>query len=209
MTPVFAQFKYIGVDAQILGGSNRGGQFALGLGFLNQFSAHHGWGVQIVLPFLTNPNPTEGQSIPVPGQEFDVDLAWKRTALPAIAGRYRLFVGNAFFIGSSLQIGLIKETFYADRLASVASGSYPVDPVYLDYELLSPTFRLSFETGLTWTMGSKLYGTLEGRLGVQATHSKVKSFGSFSIGYGQEGAYIPYRGAEAMGGGLIGIGVKL
>ncbi|MBK9450123.1 MAG: hypothetical protein IPN95_12095 [Bacteroidetes bacterium] len=155
---LFGQFQYFGLDGQIMGGSDAGPQVATALGWVKQVSAHHGFGVDLVFSKLLVANPGGNVQFPQYDRSYDANLIWTRRPLPSIAGRYRLFIGNSFFIGSNLQFGWIRERFFADRLPNYERYGYPIDPVYMDYSLLTPYFRLSFETGFIWNMGESSLG---------------------------------------------------
>ncbi|MBP6640594.1 MAG: hypothetical protein KA293_09885 [Bacteroidia bacterium] len=206
---LFGQFQYFGLDGQIMGGSDAGPQVATALGWVKQVSAHHGFGVDLVFSKLLVANPGGNVQFPQYDRSYDANLIWTRRPLPSIAGRYRLFIGNSFFIGSNLQFGWIRERFFADRLPNYERYGYPIDPVYMDYSLLTPYFRLSFETGFIWNMGEILFGTFQGRIGVQVAKSRIPQFGSFHIDYDDLETFEPYQGTDVMGGIVLGMGVKL
>lgn len=205
----YGQFHYFGTDFQIIGGSNGTTQFATGIGWLHQFSTHHGFGADLVLPRLLFANPGKYVDFPQYDRGYECGLIWTRKTLPALAARYRLFIGNKFFIGTNLQFGMIHERFFADRMGVYSGGMEPIEPVFLDYNLFSPYFRLSFETGFVFDIGGKLYGTINGRIGAQKTMARVPFFGSFSIDDDEWETFKPIEGNSTMGGIVFGLGIKL
>lgn len=201
----WGQFQYIGAEGQVMGSPNGLSHVALSLGWLKQFSTHHGFGVEVVVPSLLRSN-LDTQYLHSTYHTYEMGLIWKRHLLPFLGIRYRLFAGNSFFIGSSLHLGMVHERFFADRDYYEALG---ISAVYMDYSMLSPFFRLSFETGFVWNMGSRLYGTLQGRVGFQATKSRVDTYGDIDVGPNDRVRFSPYSGVNFVGGATFGIGVKL
>lgn len=205
----YGQFHYFGTDFQIIGGRNGTTQFATGIGWLHQFSTHHGFGADLVLPRLLFANPGKYVDFSENNPAYDCGLIWTRKSLPAIAARYRLFIGNEFFIGTNLQFGMIHERFFADRMGNYSGGMAPIEPVFMDFNLFSPYFRLSFETGFVFDIGGKLYGTVNARIGAQKTMARVPAFGSFSLDYDEREEFRPITGTNVMGGVVLGLGLKL
>jgi hypothetical protein len=203
-----SQFQYIGVDGQVTATGKGLNQWGLTFGWLKQVSTHHGFGVELGLPKLFKNNIATGYYTNDP--YYKMGLIWRRNALPFVGMRYRLFAGNSFFIGSSLQLGMLKERFFGDRMYNDDVYAAPVPAFYADYTILNPYMRLNFETGLIWNMGDVLYGTLQGRAGIQSTFSKVKVFGITAVDQSQPVIiFRPYHGMDILGTALFGIGVKL
>lgn len=205
----WSQFQYFGVEEQfVLQGDNMS-QLSTSLSYLKQVSARHGFGVELNIPFLLQSDRSSSVSFSS-SAAYDVGLIWKRGMLPSVGGRYRLFVGNSFFIGAGMQVGLIHERFFADRYYNDENTVYPpISPVYLDYSLLSPYLRLNFETGFVWNMGNLLFGTLVGRVGPQFTHSRAPLLGSFTTSASTPTDFYSVHGANFQGGIALGMGVKL
>jgi hypothetical protein len=203
-----SQFQYIGVDGQVTATGNGLNQWGLTIAWLKQVSTHHGFGVELGFPKLFKNSLIADYYTNDP--HYKMGLVWRRNALPFVGVRYRLFAGNSFFIGSSLQLGMLKERFFGDRMYNDEVYTVPVPAFYVDYTLKNPYVRLNFETGLIWNMGDLLYGTLQGRAGIQSTFSKVKEFGTTDVDLSNpDVTFRPYRGVDVLGTGLFGIGVKL
>jgi hypothetical protein len=209
MVCAHAQFTYFGLNMQIVGAPAGGSQFVPSVDWMKQVSAHHGFGAEIGLPIFIKSNPGAIYE-DVATTDFDAQLLWKRSSLPYLGARYRLFVDNSFFIGTSLQVGLVRERFYADRQYDYREAYMDeISAVYLDYRINSPFVKWNFETGFIANLGDLLYFTLQGRLGIQSTKPPVVTFGRFSTGYGSVTAFKPYQGTNVIGGALMGLGVKL
>jgi hypothetical protein len=207
----FSQFHYIGAEEQFVRSPQGTSHLVTSIGYLKQFGVNHGLGVEIGVPMMLSANHAKAYTEVIDTVNYDVGLIWKRNFLPTLGLRYRLFVGNSFFIGPKFDFGLLRERFYADRYyhVSTASTHEGVNPVYLDYVLKSPFFRASFEMGFVWNMGEKMYGTLQGRVGVQVTKARVSNFGTFSTNSSTVATFEPFHGAALIGGASFGLGIKL
>ncbi len=204
-----AQFTYFGLNAQIVGAPAGGSQIVPSVDWMKQVSAHHGFGLEIGLPIFLQSNPGAAFD-DLTTTAYDAQLLWKRSALPYIGGRYRLFIDNSFFVGTSLQMGLVRETFFADRqYADQPNNINDIPAVYLDYRIKSPFVRLNLETGFILNLDKLLYFTLQGRLGIQTTEPPVLTFGRFGVYDGGLATFKPYQGTNVIGGALMGLGVKL
>lgn len=208
-TVAYGQFQYFGIGEQLLSASKTGIQSVTTLGYLKQATAHHGFGVELGFPYLWKNDLS--QSVTFDHDTlYQVGLIWKRQYLPSIAGRYRLFAGNHFFVGTSLALGLLRERFYADRYYNDSHlNADPIMPVYLDYKLLSPYLRLQLETGFIWNMGDRVYASLNGQAGIQFIKSRAPLLGSFVATKGNIHDFESLHGVEAFGGLAIGLGIKL
>jgi hypothetical protein len=179
----------------------------LSANYLNQFRANHGYGIDFSLngSFANDyyPNGFEPSNA-----LYEAGVIYTRKYLPSVGLRYRFFAGNTFFLGTSLQLGLIKERFFADR-ENYSSTTLQVDPIYVDYNINNPYFRLNFETGLLFSGESRLFATLEFKAGLQSIRSKVESYGTFRLDEKGPKTFAPLTGTSALVGGTFGLGIKL
>lgn len=202
-----AQFRYVGAEAQAWVSTKDLHHGDITLNYLNQFSTHHGYGVELSLPITFGGDLSTELS--GTSTKWDVDGIWRRSVWPALGFRYRFFAGNAFYMGSALQVGLIRERFYADRYYFTETSGYEIMPVFLDYSLMSPFFRLSFETGFIATIGDRMFASFNFRGALEFTKCRVKELGEFELRPNFLQTFESYNGMAALGSVGIGLGVKL
>ncbi len=206
--PCQAQFQFFGLE---LGGgaSTKGLNHGhLSLGYLRQFSAKHGIGAELVLPMTFDTDKTSDlewlRSTPWEGQGL-----WTRKQTPALALRYRFFAGNSFFLGGNLQLGAVRENCFLDRAYLESYDGVEILPIYFDYQLINPYFRLSGELGIHWPMGKWLYGSIMAKGGPQFTFSRANVLGTITTERLKSQQLESYHGIDVFGGASFGLGVKL
>jgi hypothetical protein len=207
---VQAQFHYIGAEAQVLAAPTKGSQVGLSIGWVWQVAAHHGFGLDMTLPFYLRADVGKSYASETE-TAYDAQLAWRRQMLPFPGIRYRLFVGDNFFVGTCFNVGLIKEQFSASRSyqPAVFGQSDAVSAVQVDQQIKSPFFRLQIESGLLWNIGSRMYGTLQARFGLQVTSPPLDPFATFALNSEGDLAYRPYHGKDLTATAIFGLGLKL
>ncbi len=207
-SPCKAQFQFFGFE---FGGSTSLKDFMSGeisLSYLRQFSAKHGLGAELILPQTLIVDQTSDIDW-LNGTPWSGEAEWTRRQTPALALRYRFFVGNSFFLGSNLRLGAVREKCFLDRAYQESFQGYEILPIYYDYQLLNPYFRISGELGIHRPMGKWMFLSILAKCGPQFTFSRAGIMGEITTQPNGTQLLKSYHGVDFYGGVAIGLGVKL
>jgi hypothetical protein len=206
---LMAQFQYIGGAGQVLIAPTQGSQAIVSASWLMQFSAHHGVGVELGLPFYFSRNPAKQYEAPLEPW-YNVEMDWSRNMSPILTARYRFFMGNAPFIGFAIGGGVISESLVASRNYQAGSTWIAEVPaVDIDQSIKSPIVRFTAEAGLMPNIGERMYALVQGGIGLQLTANPISAFGEVDFGENETYRLRPYHGKDIFGNFQFGLGVKL